>query len=45
MEQTIEYYNGFKIINNVPKMTDEERDAKEKEILLKLYNLFFNKKK
>jgi len=36
---------GFKIVHTIPDMTEEEREQKKKEILLKLYNYFtYNKK-
>jgi len=32
--------NGFRIVHTIPDMTEEEREEKKKEILLKLYNYF-----
>jgi len=36
----VEHKGKFKIIHRVPIMTDEEREEKKKEILLKIVNLF-----
>ena len=41
--QKIEFINGFKIINNIPIMTDEERKEKEKESLIQMYNILVPK--
>jgi hypothetical protein len=43
MEQSIEYINGYKIIHNVPELTEEEREIIEKDILQKIYNVLKNK--
>lgn len=43
--QTVEYKNGFKVINNFPDYTPEEREKANEIILEKLYNIFFNDNK
>lgn len=46
MSQKIEYENGFQIVNNYPDFkSDLEFKKRKQEILIKLYNLFFNKNK
>jgi len=46
MEKQIQVKNTgkFKIIHNIPIMTDEEREEKKKVILLKMYNLLSSNK-
>jgi hypothetical protein len=41
--QTIEYRNGYKIINNFPDLTDEEQEKVENNILLTIYEAFKDK--
>ncbi len=36
----VEHINGFKVIHQIPIMTDEEREEKKKEIVFSLHNLF-----
>lgn len=35
----IKYVDGYKIINKTPKMTPEEMEKKQREILTKIYNI------
>jgi len=39
-QQEIEYKGNYKIIHNIPIMTEEEKKEKEKEILYNIYQHF-----
>lgn len=40
----IENINNYKVIHNIPILSDEEREEKKKEILLKMINQLSNDK-
>lgn len=40
--ETVEYIDGYKIVNKYPILTKEENEKRKEEILLKLYYEFNN---
>jgi hypothetical protein len=44
MEQVMEYEDGSKVIWCSPDYTEEDKEKAEKAALLKIYNLFKDKK-